>query len=96
MITGVSLRIGADITTVDPVRTITRVGDRPVLLIHGSADLVDRPSESAERNLHAALEAGVRIGLEICPGAGHGKVVDTCPEEWARWAVSFMTAAQGG
>ncbi len=96
IITGVSLRIGADVTTVDPVRTITRIGDRPVLLIHGSADTVDRPSESAERNLRAALEAGVPIGLEICQGARHGEVVDTCPEQWARWAVSFMTAAQGG
>jgi pimeloyl-ACP methyl ester carboxylesterase len=96
IIAAVSLRIGADVTAVDPVRTITRVGDRPVLLIHGSADVVDRPSESAERNLHAALAAGVPVGLEICPGAGHGKVVDTCPEEWARWAVSFMAAAQGG
>ncbi len=96
IIAGASLRIGADITAVDPVRTITRVGNRPVLLIHGSADLVDRPSESAERNLHAALEAGVTVGLEVCPGGGHGTVIDTCPQEWARWAVSFMDAAQAG
>jgi pimeloyl-ACP methyl ester carboxylesterase len=96
IITGASLRIGADITTVDPQRTITRVGDRPVLLIHGSADLVDRPGESAERNLHAALGAGVAVGLEICPGGGHGTVIDTCPKEWARWAISFMTAAHEG
>ena len=96
IVTGVSLRIGADIASVDPVRTITRVGDRPVLLVHGSADLVDRPGESAERNLRAALEAGVSIRLEICQGAGHGKVIDTCPEAWARWAVAFMDAARGG
>jgi pimeloyl-ACP methyl ester carboxylesterase len=96
IVTGVSLKIGADVTSVDPVRTIARVGGRPVLLIHGSADLVDRPGESAERNLRAALEAGVPVGLEICPGAGHGKVIDTCPEAWARWAVAFMDAARGG
>ncbi len=94
MITGASLRLGADIASVDPVRTITRVGDRPVLLIHGSADIVDRPGESAERNLHAAMEAGVTVGLQVCPGAKHGKVIDTCPEAWARWAVEFMNAAQ--
>jgi hypothetical protein len=57
---------------------------------------VDRPAESAERNLHAALAAGVTVGLEICPGGGHGTVIDTCPQEWARWAVSFMDAAQAG
>jgi pimeloyl-ACP methyl ester carboxylesterase len=96
IITGASLRIGADIASVDPLRTITRVGDRPVLLLHGSADHVDRPSQSAERNLHAAQEAGVAVGLEICPGADHGDVIGTCPEAWARWAVSFMDAARGG
>ena len=93
IVTGASLRIGADITTVDPIRTIARVGRRPVLLIHGSADLVDRPTESAERNFHVALEAGVPVGLQVCPGAGHGTVIDVCPQEWARWAVSFMDAA---
>jgi pimeloyl-ACP methyl ester carboxylesterase len=96
IVVGASLRIGADITTADPVRTIGRLGKRPVLLIHGSADLVDRPAESAERNLAAALEAGVPVGLEICPGAGHGTVIDTCPKEWARWAVTFMDAARSG
>jgi pimeloyl-ACP methyl ester carboxylesterase len=90
---GVSLRIGADVTAIDPVRTIARMGDRPVLLIHGTGDLVDRPSESAEVNLHAALVAGVPVELHYCPGATHGRVIDTCPDEWARWAVSFMTAA---
>ena len=94
ILTGVSLRIGADINSVDPVGTITRVGDRPVLLIHGSADLVDRPDESAERNLHAAQEAGVPVGLQVCPGAKHGEVVDTCRAKWERWAVSFMDAAR--
>jgi hypothetical protein len=94
MIMGASLRLGEDLASVDPVRTITRVGDRPVLLIHGAADLVDRPDESAERNLDAALGAGVTIGLQVCPGAEHGEVIDQCPEAWAQWAVSFMKAAQ--
>ena len=94
MVMGASLRIGADIASVDPVRTITRLGDRPVLLIHGAADIVDRPDESAERNLQAAMAAGVTVGLQVCPGAEHGEVINTCPEAWAQWAVSFMTAAQ--
>ena len=90
------LRIGADVTSLDPVGTIGRLGDRPVPPTHGSADVVDRPAETAERNMAAALEAGVPVGLEICPGAGHGAVIDTCPTDWARWAVLFMDAARSG
>ncbi len=93
IVIGASLRVGADITSVDPVRTITGIGDRPVLLTHGTADAVDRPTESAEMNLRAAVRAGVPVELHYCPGATHGKVIETCPDEWARWAVSFMTAA---
>jgi fermentation-respiration switch protein FrsA (DUF1100 family) len=96
MVVGASLRVGADVTSVDPVRTITQVGKRPVLLIQGSADKVDPPAEAAERNLAAARKAGVPIGLEICPGASHGKVIDACPTQWARWATTFLATAQGG
>jgi pimeloyl-ACP methyl ester carboxylesterase len=93
IVIGVSLRIGADVTEVDPVRTITRLGDRPVLLVHGSADEVNRPSESAELNLRAALGAGVPVELEYCQGGTHGELIDRCPADWARWAVSFLDAA---
>ncbi len=95
ILAAVSLRVGTDITTVDPVRTIARVGDRPVLLTHGSADTIDRPAESVEPNLHAAVAAGVPVGIQICQGATHGEVVDTCPDDWARWAVTFMDGARG-
>jgi pimeloyl-ACP methyl ester carboxylesterase len=93
IVTGASLRIGADVTEVDPVRTITRLGDRPVLLIHGSADEVNRPEESAELNLAAALAAGVAAQLQYCQGGTHGELIDQCPAEWAGWAVSFFEAA---
>lgn len=88
-----SLRVGADVTQVDPVRTITQLGHRPVLLIHGTADRIDRPSESVERNFHAALEAGVPVELEYCVGADHSEAIDRCAADWSRWAVSFFTAA---
>lgn len=94
VVVGVAIRIGADWTVVDPVRTITRVGDRPVLLIHGTNDVLDRPADSADRNFHAGMDAGVPVELEYCRGATHGAVIDTCPDDWARWAVSFLDGAR--
>jgi fermentation-respiration switch protein FrsA (DUF1100 family) len=79
-----------DLPSVDPVRTITQLGDRPVLLLHGAADPLDRPEHSAELNLAAATAAGVPVELHYCPGAGHGQVVDTCPAQWAAWAKAFL------
>jgi len=89
----VSGRVGGDVTSIDPVSMITRVGARPVLLTHGSADAVDVPVESAQRNLGAAMAAGVPVALHYCPGATHGHVIDVCPAEWARWTTSFLEGA---
>jgi pimeloyl-ACP methyl ester carboxylesterase len=90
---GASLRIGADVTAIDPVRMITRLGDRPVLIIHGTADDVDYPVTSAEVNLHAALEAGVPASLVYCPGGTHGRSVDACPRLWSSSANAFFAEA---
>jgi len=90
---GASWRIGDDVTAVDPVKTITRLGDRPVLIIHGTADEVDYPATSAELNLHAALEAGVPASLVYCPGGTHGRSVDVCPRLWASSANAFFAEA---
>ncbi len=90
---GASLRLGGDVTSVDPVRTIVRMGDRPVLLTHGTADVIDRPDQSAEVNLKAALDAGVPVALRYCPGAGHGAVIERCPADWARWVRDFFATA---
>lgn len=94
IITAVSLAVGGDVTAIDPVRIIGAVGDRPVLLIHGTADLVDPPAESADLTFHAALAAGIDVELQYCQGAPHGQVIDRCPNEWARWALSFLDRAR--
>lgn len=93
IVVGASLRIGADLTAIDPVRTIGRLGDRPVLIVHSDADLVDRPEHSAERNLAAALEAGVPAELRYCPGARHGHLFDACPSQFAAWTTEFLDRA---
>jgi len=94
IVAGVALRLGADWTEVDPVRTVARIGDRPVLLTHGTGDVLDRPAESADLTYHAALEAGVPVELQYCRGATHGAVIDTCPADWARWVTSFLEGAR--
>ncbi len=88
-------RLGVDVTSIDPVRTITRMGKRPVLLLHGTADITDRPEQSADVNFHAALAAGVPVELHYCIGARHGLVIDSCPTEWANWANWFFASAGG-
>jgi alpha/beta hydrolase fold len=94
VIAGASFILGGDITAVDPIRTITEVGRRPILLTHGGMDRIDRPSESLERNVAAAVEAGANIEVHLCPGAGHGHVIDLCGPGWATWVTTFLAAAR--
>jgi len=93
IVAGAWLRTGLDIRGVDPVETVPRLGDRPVLLIHGSHDPIDVPAESAERIVEAARAAGVDIRLQYCDGGGHGNLIDHCPEGWGAWAVAFFERA---
>jgi hypothetical protein len=92
LIAGAGLHLGESLAAVDPVVMIGRVGDRPVLLTHGLADGIDRPADSLALNIEAASAAGVAFEIRVCPGAGHGKVVETCPTGWARWATEFFAA----
>ena len=85
-----SLRSGEDLPAVDPQRMITRLGSRPVLLIHGTADVLDTPEHSAELNLAAARAAGVPVTLEYCEGGTHGKLVEACPGQWQAWVDGFL------
>lgn len=92
---GAWLRTGVDLSSADPIATIGRVQDRPILLIQGSEDAYDPPAESMLPNLHAALQAGAIVDVRICPGAGHAEVVDKCPVQWAEWLTAFLGQASG-
>lgn len=92
---GVQVRLGAAVESVDPVTTITQVGDRPILLTHGDQDVIDRPLDSLERNVAAATRAGIEVEVRRCARAGHGQVVIACATEWATWVLDFL-AAHGG
>ncbi|HEY4751778.1 MAG TPA: alpha/beta hydrolase, partial [Candidatus Limnocylindrales bacterium] len=84
------LRSGVDIPSVDPVRTIGTVGDRPVLLIHGTNDILDTVDHAAKPNYEAAQAARVPVTIQYCAGGGHGKLVDHCPDQWQAWVDAFL------
>jgi pimeloyl-ACP methyl ester carboxylesterase len=94
MTAGIWLRTGHNPASVDPADTVRRLGDRPLLLIHGSRDIVDVPRNSAERTLAAAKAAGVEAELRMCDGS-HGTLIDECAAEWASWAVEFFSRTLG-
>jgi pimeloyl-ACP methyl ester carboxylesterase len=96
MATAMGLRTGHELGPTDPLATIPQLGTRPLLLIHGTQDPVDRPAESAERNLEAARRADVPATLHYCDGGGHGNLIDHCPAEWGAWAVAFFSRLSGG
>jgi len=93
---GVQLRLGQPVEGVDPVVTIAQVRDRPLLLTHGSADVIDRPAESLDRNVAAAKAAGLDPEVHVCDGAGHGQVVLVCESDWTTWVRAFLAAASSG
>lgn len=85
-----SLRAGVDIPSVDPVKTITQMGDRPVLLLHGTNDILDTVDHAAKPNLAAAQAAGVPVTIQYCEGGTHGSLVNICPDAWKAWVDQFL------
>jgi pimeloyl-ACP methyl ester carboxylesterase len=93
MLFGIWLRTGLNLMDANPINFIPALGHRPLLLIHGTADLHDLPVRSVDANYRAAQAAGVPVELHMCEGASHGHVIDTCPYDWGRWSVDFLDRA---
>jgi hypothetical protein len=89
------LQFGGDVSDVDPVDSIARLGDRPVLLTHSEDDPTDRIAYSADVNLQAGLAAGVPVQLVTCSGPGHGELVnqEPCRTDWSLAVNSFLESA---
>ena len=86
---------GLDLGDADPADAIADLAGRPVLLTHGSADdenLLERTEEFRDD----VAAASVPVELQVCEGAGHGLVDDTCPDEYATWVRDFFTRAVSG
>jgi pimeloyl-ACP methyl ester carboxylesterase len=90
VLAGIWVRTGVDLMEADPIAAIPALGHRPLLLIHGAADVHDLPAASVDAIYRVAQDSGVSVERHMCPGATHGKVIDTCPVEWGQWIVGFL------
>ena len=86
---GSLIRTGEDVSSADPVQSVERLDDRPVLIIHAGADSSIGPND-ADELLAAATVAGTPAVLEVCAGAPHAQSRDTCPEDYAGWVLGFL------
>ena len=93
VMTSMRIRYGIDLDRADPVNYIAALGSRPLLIIHGTADRNDVPAQSADVNAARARASGVSVQVEMCQDGSHGKLVETCPADWARWTTEFIAAA---
>lgn len=82
------LMFGMDLMNDKPANAIARLGDRPVLLIHGTAD------ESVPlHHLFVLYDAGMNdpnLQVWVVPGAGHTLGFRQDPDEYTRRVVAFF------
>ena len=83
------IRSGENVLASDPINAVIRLGSRPVLLLQGGSDR-DVPPSSADRIAAAATAAGVDLELQVCEGADHGRLDETCPDDYGRWLNDFL------
>lgn len=55
---GAWVRSGHDLRSVDPAKTVSSLGQRPLLIVHGSDGVIDVPDQSAEVIAAAARDSG--------------------------------------
>lgn len=91
---GTWLRTGVWFGSADPLDALPDMGNRPILLTHGTADNEDLP-ERTQAFYDTAKQMGLTIELHWCQGAGHGKVDETCPSDFATWTNGFFLRTLG-
>jgi pimeloyl-ACP methyl ester carboxylesterase len=86
---GTLIRTGEDVSAVDPVQTVERLDERPLLLIYAGNDDAIGPNDD-ESMLAAAEAAGSPTELHVCAGADHAQSYKTCAEDYAAWVLGFL------
>jgi alpha-beta hydrolase superfamily lysophospholipase len=86
------IRTGQDMSAVDPVQAIARLGTRPVLILTGGRDDSIGPNDPMAL-LDAAGGARVDAQLQTCASAGQDQMLETCPTETSGWVLGFLARA---
>lgn len=86
---GTLMRTGEDVSAADPVQSIARLDERPVLVISGGED-DEIGGTDADDLMAAATEAGSPAELQICEAAGHAESVTACADEYRAWVLGFL------
>jgi pimeloyl-ACP methyl ester carboxylesterase len=89
---GTWLRTGVWFGSADPIDMIADIGQRPMLLAHGTEDDEDLPART-QAMYESAKAAGQNVELQWCDGAWHGGVVAQCPTEFGAWVTDFLARA---
>ncbi len=88
------IRTGVDLGSVDAADELSKVGQRPMLLTHGTADNEDLPSR-IQTFYDEAITAGIPAELHWCEGSGHnapaGMPVVVCKDAFGEWVRDFFT-----
>ncbi len=84
-----SARLRANLFAADPARWIGKIAPRPVLIMHGAAD-IDAPVAEAHELYRVAREPKE---LWIVPGAAHRKIEEVAREEYQKRVVEFFDRA---
>lgn len=87
------VRTGLDLSAVDPILAVDDLGDRPLLILHGTRDS-STPRSSPEELLAAAREAGVESELHQC-AADHSALLVSCGDDYGRWVLGFLARGLG-
>lgn len=90
---GIWIRTGADVGSIDAEDELSKWGQRPMLLTHGTADNEDLPPRT-QSFFDEAIAAGIPAELHFCDGSGHnapaGMPVDVCRDAFAGWVSDFF------
>jgi fermentation-respiration switch protein FrsA (DUF1100 family) len=91
---GIRIRTGVDVGSIDAADEIGEMGDRPILLSHGTGDTEDLPTRTQDF-YDDAVAAGLTIELHWCEEAGHnaraGMPVVVCHDDFGTWMQDFFS-----
>lgn len=87
------IRSGHSMDEADPVVSVTSLGDRPYLILHGTDDTANVAADSAAKLLAAATDAGVPVRLQYCGGGRHGQLTKDCADQYGGWVNDFFATA---